>query len=249
MGQLCPLPPGVLWPFLIPFLLLPALVLTSEVQPKVDCTTGTVTNCDCVDVPRDSLACQATEMHHWTFESQLKADSETTEMTLKCMEGGNETVLDDLQAFGVDRSASFKMVGCSDETSEDALARRCTPIHSHSSDIGFLKRFWNFISFSYTYTSTTTLRQLDLVGCLEVQEPENLMRVKTLMRVDAIRLFGFEGVDRLTTFVKFLYYGFKQFQVRIHTNDMMLMKLEPKFISLFRFLWPIPLKAITATRA
>ena len=87
------------------------------------------------------------------------------------------------------------------------------------------------------------------MGCLEVQEPENLMRVKNLMRVDAIRLFGFEGVDRLTTFVKFLYYGLKQFQVRIHTNDMMLMKLEPKFISLCRFLWPIPLKAITATRA
>ena len=220
MGQLCPpLPPGILWTFLIPFLLLPAFVLSSEVQPKVDCTTGTVSNCDCVDVPRDSLACQATEMHHWTFESQLKADSETTEMTLKCVEGGNDTVLDDLQAFGVDRSASFKMVGCSsDETSEAILARRCTPVHSHSSDIGFLKRFWNFISFSYTYTSTTTLRQLDLVGCLEVQEPENLMRVKTLMRVDAIRLFGFEGVDRLTTFVKFLYYGLKQFQVRINTN-------------------------------
>ena len=39
--------------------------------------------------------------------------------------------------------------------------------------------------------------------------------LKTLMRVDAIRLFEFEGVDRQTTFVKFLYYGLKQFQVGI----------------------------------
>ena len=218
MGQLlCPFRLGILWTSLL-LLPLPAVLVGTEVQPRVDCTTGRVTNCDCVDVTRDDLVCQATEMHHWTFESQLKADSETTEMTLKCVEGGNETVLDELEAFGVDRSASFKMVGCSDETSQEALTRRCTPVHSHSSGIGFLKRFWNFISFSYTYTSTATLRQLDLIGCTAVQEPENLMRVKTLMRVDAIRLFEFEGVDRQTTFVKFLYYGLKQFQVGIYSN-------------------------------
>ena len=246
MGQLRPSPPGSLWTVLVAFLLLPAVGLSSEVQPKVDCTTGTVTNCDCVD--EKDVACEATEMHHWTFESQLKADSETTEMMLKCAEGGNETVLDDLEAFGVDRSASFKMVGCSDETSEDGLSRRCTPVHSHSSDIGFLKRFWNFISFSYTYTSTTTLRQLDLIGCLEVQEPENLLRVKRLMRVDAIRLFGFEGVDRLTTFVKFLYYGLKQFQVK-KDNLLDVVKFYHKIMSLCRSLWPMPPKVFPASKA
>ena len=196
--------------------LLVALVLEPMVMsitaPVIDCTTGTVDNCNCVDVAQESLTCKPEEKSHWVFESQLKSDSKTTDMTLKCDSGINSTLLDHLESVGVDRSASFKMVGCSSQTSDSEETLRCTPVHSKE-EIGLLKRFWNFISFSYTYTSTTTLRQLDLVGCTAIQEPESLERVKTLMKVDAIRLFGFEGVDRLVTFVKFFYYGTKQFQV------------------------------------
>jgi hypothetical protein len=51
------------------------------------------------------------------------------------------------------------------------------------------------------------------MGCSTLQDADSLGRVKDLMRVDAIRLFAFEGVGRRTTFVKFHYYGNKQFQV------------------------------------
>ena len=212
---ICKCPFGSMRPQGLLMLALAWLPVTQTSTPAPNCESGTISNCACVNVSHTLLNCLPDQKNLWVYESQLKAASDTKEMILKCGDGVNATILDDLELVGVGRSASFKMVGCADRALNQVLSRRCTPVLSR--DIGFLKRFWNFISFSYTYTTTTTLRQLDLVGCLDMQKPENLQRVKNLMSVDAIRLFALEGAERQTTFIKFLYYGTKQFQVGLRT--------------------------------
>ena len=66
--------------------------------------------------------------------------------------------------------------------------------------MSFFTSLMSFFSFSYTYTKGQTLKELDLVGCDDMENPESMDRFKTVTNADAISLFSFEGEQRRKTF-------------------------------------------------
>ena len=136
--------------------------------------------------------------------------SESSEvMSLTCQPGVSRSVLEDIETSVAGQDISVKMVGCSSKTfssssNETEMSRHCTPVKT----VSLLTSFLNFFSsFSYTYTKGQTLKELDLVGCDEMENSEDYKRMKTMTDVDAITLFSL-SCDRSHRILKrYIYFG------------------------------------------
>ena len=58
----------------------------------------------------------------------------------------------------------------------------------------------NFFSFSYTYTKGQDLKELDLVGCDDMERPEDFSRLIEMTSADAVALFSLQPGDNSKTF-------------------------------------------------
>ena len=155
--------------------------------------------------------------------------SESSEvMSLSCQPGVSRTVLEDIEVSGVaGQTVSVKMVGCETEhkfhgnQTDAEMIRLCTPVKQ----VSFLSRFLNFFSFSYTYTKGQSLKELDLIGCTDMENSEDFTRIKTMTNADAVALFSLDGETRIKTFKKYIYYG-KYSDVRKNINTTKQLKPE-----------------------
>ena len=127
--------------------------------------------------------------------------SESSEvMSLTCQDNVSRSVLDIIQQSGVaGQTVSVKMVGCSRQESE--LMGLCTPVE----EVSFFSRFFNFFSFSYTYSKSQTLKELDLVGCDDMENPDDFSRLIQMSDADAVALFSL--TNKIKTFKQYIYHG------------------------------------------
>ena len=91
--------------------------------------------------------------------------------------------------------------------------------------VNWISSILNFFSFSYTYRKGQSLKELDLVGCTDMENSEDFIRMKTMTNADAIALFSEEGEKKIKTFKKYIYYG-KYPNARKKTNTTKQLKVE-----------------------
>ena len=184
-------------------------VLTSE---AVSCEHGTLPHCTCVNTTHDLLRCpEPGSRQLFVYQSLVSASSEV--MALTCQPGLARTVLEDIEESGVaGQTVSVKMVGCSSGSGSE-MTRLCTPVKT----VSFFSRFLNFFSFSYTYTKGQTLKELDLVGCTDMENPEDFERIKAMTNADAVTLFSVDRGRGTKTLKKYLYYG--NYDTTINTDN------------------------------
>ncbi len=193
------------------------LGLTSWVLAS-DCHHGDLHHCTCVNVTQPLLSCPPATRELFVYQSLMSESSEI--MSLHCQPGVSRNVLEDIELSGVaGQTVSVKMVGCETESAlhgnqtHTEMIRLCTPVRQ----VSFLSRFLNFFSFSYTYTKGQSLKELDLIGCTDMENSEDFSRIKTMTNADAVALFSLDGEDRIKTFKKYIYYG-KYSRMNINTT-------------------------------
>ena len=156
---------------------------------------STLQHCSCVNVTHTSLSCPEQTSPMFVYQSVV---SEATELlTLSCQPGVSRSVLYNIEASGVaGQTVSVKMVGCSSDTEE--MIGLCTPVKTAS----LFSWSWvrNFFSFSYTYTKGQALKELDLVGCDDMERPEDFSRLIEMTSADAVALFSLQPSDNTKTF-------------------------------------------------
>ena len=181
------------------------LGLTSWVQAS-DCHHGDLHHCTCVNVTQPLLSCPPATRELFVYQSLMSESSEV--MSLRCQPGVSRKVLEDIEVSGVaGQTVSVKMVGCETENAlhgnqtHTEMIRLCTPVMQ----VSFLSRFLNFFSFSYTYTKGQSLKELDLIGCTDMENSEDFARIKTMTNADAVALFSLDGENKIKTFKKYIY--------------------------------------------
>ena len=186
-----------------------SLGLTSSWVMASDCQHGELHHCTCVNVSQPLLSCPPASRELFVYQSLMSESSEV--MSLRCQPGVSRTVLEDIEVSGVagQTPVSVKMVGCETENeppgnqTHTEMIRLCTPVKQ----VSFLSRFLNFFSFSYTYTKGQSLKELDLIGCTDMENSEDFTRIKTMTNADAVALFSLDGEEKIKTFKKYIYYG------------------------------------------
>ena len=171
-----------------------------------DCHHGDLHHCTCVNVTQPLLSCPPATRELFVYQSLMSESSEV--MSLRCQPGVSRKVLEDIEVSGVaGQTVSVKMVGCETETAlhgnqtHTEMIRLCTPVKQ----VSFLSRFLNFFSFSYTYTKGQSLKELDLIGCTDMENSEDFARIKTMTNADAVALFSLDGENKIKTFKKYIY--------------------------------------------
>ena len=171
-----------------------------------DCHHGDLHHCTCVNVTQPLLSCPPATRELFVYQSLMSESSEV--MSLRCQPGVSRKVLDDIEVSGVaGQTVSVKMVGCETENAlhgnqtHTEMIRLCTPVKQ----VSFLSRFLNFFSFSYTYTKGQSLKELDLIGCTDMENSEDFVRIKTMTNADAVALFSLDGENKIKTFKKYIY--------------------------------------------
>ena len=171
-----------------------------------DCHHGDLHHCTCVNVTQPLLSCPPATRELFVYQSLMSESSEV--MSLRCQPGVSRKVLEDIEVSGVaGQTVSVKMVGCETENAlhgnqtHTEMIRLCTPVKQ----VSFLSRFLNFFSFSYTYTKGQSLKELDLIGCTDMENSEDFARIKTMTNADAVALFSLDGENKIKTFKKYIY--------------------------------------------
>ena len=149
-----------------------------------------------MDVSPSELHCPNPALQQYVYQS------EAAEVTrLECGPGAGREILEDLELSKVGEvGVSVKMIGCS-------TTRVCTPVlFSFESLISSsLDSLFSF-SFSYTYTKAKTLKNLDLIGCTDLENLESLWKIKEITKAEAINLFHYEGELTKRAFKRYIYY-------------------------------------------
>ena len=161
-----------------------------------------------MDVSPRQLQCPDPALQQFVYQREVSEAAEM--MRLECRPGAGKEILEDLELSKVgDVSVSVKMIGCS-------TSRVCTPVLfslesfiSSSLDSLFSYTF----SFSYTYTKVKALKDLDLIGCTDLENPESLWKIKSLTKAEAISLFHYEGDQTKRAFKKYIYFPKTQWKV------------------------------------
>lgn len=157
---------------------------------------STLQHCTCVNVTHSLLSCPEQSRPMFVYQSLVSEASEL--LTLSCQPGVSRAVLDNIEMSGVaGQTVSVKMVGCSHSDTGEMMGL-CTPVRTAS----LFSWSWvrNFFSFSYTYTKGQALKELDLVGCDDMERPEDFSRLIEMTSADAVALFSLQPGDNSKTF-------------------------------------------------